>query len=261
MERERRGLTLIATLERAMNDDDILAHRESDLRYLTAELEWLERHARASSKQARNKLDRRLAQLRQLRDQGTEIFERMINARDDQPKELSDQFDHIWASCRTTLKFFKREMLADDTQPVRVTSVAASTDSELDVEHGALRCPKCAEHMSKVHYGDVMVDRCDACRGLWFDLLEHEVLAAINGSESIDDGDSDVGRHWNQLERIACPVCRSPMIAMVDPRQPHIWYEACTSCHGVFFDAGEFRDYKERTFLDLFRQWFASARS
>ena len=43
------------------------------------------------------------------------------------------------------------------------------------------------------------------------------------------------------------------MISMVDLNQPHIKYEACTVCYGVFFDAGEFKDYKEKTILDLFK--------
>ena len=47
---------------------------------------------------------------------------------------------------------------------------------------------------------------------------------------------------------------------MVDRAQPHIWYEACTRCYGVFFDAGEFRDYKETSVLDFFRDLFAKER-
>jgi hypothetical protein len=34
---------------------------------------------------------------------------------------------------------------------------------------------------------------------------------------------------------------------MTDHHQPHIHFESCTVCYGVFFDAGEFRDYKEQT--------------
>ena len=36
-------------------------------------------------------------------------------------------------------------------------------------------------------------------------------------------------------------------------KQANIHYEACTTCYGVFFDAGEFRDYAERSVLDFFR--------
>ena len=40
-----------------------------------------------------------------------------------------------------------------------------------------------------------------------------------------------------------------------------IVYEACTVCNGVFFDAGEFRDYKEHTIIDFFRDLLAKERS
>ena len=43
------------------------------------------------------------------------------------------------------------------------------------------------------------------------------------------------------------------MAKMVDNNQPHIWYEACDICSGVFFDAGEFSDYKEENILDFFK--------
>jgi len=44
------------------------------------------------------------------------------------------------------------------------------------------------------------------------------------------------------------------MIRMVDSEQPHIWFEACKTCNGVFLDAGEFTDLKERTLLDRLKR-------
>lgn len=92
-------------------------------------------------------------------------------------------------------------------------------------------------------------------------MLEHEQLKAMAGSESIDIGDEIVGEKHNAMDRIDCPVCHTRMIPMVDHEQPHIWYEACTVCYGVFFDAGEFSDYKEKTVLDFFRDLFAGERN
>jgi Zn-finger nucleic acid-binding protein len=114
--------------------------------------------------------------------------------------------------------------------------------------------------MQVVEHEGIAVDRCSGCNGLWFDMLEHEHLRNIAGSESIDLGSPEVGKIYNQKEFVDCPVCETQMVRMVDQRQPHIWYEACTSCYGVFFDAGEFRDYKELTVLDFFRDLFAKER-
>ena len=50
------------------------------------------------------------------------------------------------------------------------------------------------------------------------------------------------------------------MLRMVDPRQPHIWFESCPVCHGRFYDAGEYRDFAEFTLGDLIRRFTAPAR-
>jgi Zn-finger nucleic acid-binding protein len=123
-----------------------------------------------------------------------------------------------------------------------------------------MECPKCDSEMEKVTFENIEVDRCTNCKGLWFDMLEHEHLKAMEKSESIDVGEAAVGKEYDKIDRINCPVCGSGMIRMVDRKQAHIRYEACTSCYGVFFDAGEFRDYKEETILGLFKDLFAKER-
>ena len=123
-----------------------------------------------------------------------------------------------------------------------------------------MKCPKCDSDMEKVTYENIEIDRCVNCKGIWFDMLEHEDLKAIEGSESIDIGDAQVGEEYNKVEKIDCPVCHTQMIRMVDRKQHHIWYEACTVCNGVFFDAGEFRDYKRETVLDFFRDLLTKGR-
>ena len=123
-----------------------------------------------------------------------------------------------------------------------------------------MRCPKCDSAMEKVSFAAFEVDRCTGCKGLWFDMLKHEDLKKIAGSEILDSGAPDIGKKYNEKKDVPCPVCHIPMVRMVDRNQPHIWYETCHSCFGVFFDAGEFRDYKEETFMDYFKDLFAAER-
>ena len=123
-----------------------------------------------------------------------------------------------------------------------------------------MNCPKCNAVMEQVTYQDITVDRCTGCQGIWFDMLEREALEKLKGSESIDTGDAQVGKKFNEKGRIACPICRVDMLRMVDAHQPHIWFEGCPICYGVFLDAGEFRDLKEHTLLDVFKDWFAKER-
>ena len=121
-------------------------------------------------------------------------------------------------------------------------------------------CPKCQFAMEKVTYGEISIDRCTNCHGIWFDMREHEHLKEREGAESIDTGTAKDGGTFNEQGDIECPVCRSQMIRMVDAEQPHLWYESCHTCYGVFFDAGEFTDYKEKTLADFLKDMVAKER-
>ena len=134
-----------------------------------------------------------------------------------------------------------------------------------DEQREPIRCPKCSAAMGKVTFGSVVVDRCTSCRGLWFDAREHERLKELDGSEEIDPGPPEgapAGGKAPAAEEgrvgdanMICPVCHTRLIRMVDHQQPHIHFESCTVCHGTFFDAGEFRDYKEQKVSEWFKGW------
>ena len=113
----------------------------------------------------------------------------------------------------------------------------------------------------KISFGDVEVDRCLGCKGLWFDMLEKEDLVLIEGSEAIDIGSDQVGEEYSSLREIRCPQCTVKMLPMVDKDQYHIKYESCPICYGTFFDAGEFRDLKEHTVLERFIEMLQTLRT
>jgi Zn-finger nucleic acid-binding protein len=46
-----------------------------------------------------------------------------------------------------------------------------------------MECPKCDSAMEKVRFEKIEVDRCTNCKELWFDMLEHEHLKAMEKSE------------------------------------------------------------------------------
>ena len=116
-----------------------------------------------------------------------------------------------------------------------------------------LKCPKCQGNLEAVVYSNVEVDRCTNCKGIWFDSLEAQRLKEIKGSESIDTGDPETGSKFDEIGDINCPKCRTKMTKMVELKQSHIWYEKCPVCYGVWFDAGEFKDFKEEGMLDIFK--------
>lgn len=123
-----------------------------------------------------------------------------------------------------------------------------------------MNCPKCDGPMETVVFREIEIDRCSSCGGIWFDEFERLSLESLAGAEAIDIGDAGRGRELNEKDRYPCPRCGNPMIRMVDPKQPHIWFEQCGSCHGTFFDAGEFKDLREHTFADVLKRLFARER-
>ena len=46
------------------------------------------------------------------------------------------------------------------------------------------------------------------------------------------------------------------MIQMAFPEQPHIKYEMCSVCNGLFLDAGEFKDLQETSFAERIKDLF-----
>ena len=124
-----------------------------------------------------------------------------------------------------------------------------------------MQCPKCEGEFEKIVFSNIVVDRCQNCKGLWFDMLEKDDLVQIEGSEIIDVGSDQVGDQYREMREIDCPACEQPMIPMVDKDQFHIKYESCPLCFGTFFDAGEFRDLKELSVLERFGQMLQTIRS
>ena len=116
----------------------------------------------------------------------------------------------------------------------------------------ALQCPKCRDGMEEVTYGNLTIDRCTGCKGLWFDSGEAEALRDRWMAEVLDTGDPKVGRKWNKVGDVDCPRCGDRMKQTSDPSQIHIWYELCPR-HGIFMDAGEFTDFKYDTLVDRLR--------
>ncbi len=100
--------------------------------------------------------------------------------------------------------------------------------------------------------GLVTYDQCSSCKGFWFDTGEAEKLKDTWRPDFIDSGDPQTGKELNKVRDVNCPRCGKQMEKISDPKQRHIHLETCPE-HGVFMDAGEFKDYKNETLMDIFR--------
>jgi Zn-finger nucleic acid-binding protein len=118
-----------------------------------------------------------------------------------------------------------------------------------------MKCPKCQgefeEQTLLTQSGEVVINKCKRCAGIWFDKGAAELLKDNWTSVSVDDGDQTLGMIYNEIRNIDCPRCHKPMEAVTDPTQSHINYEVCPD-HGFFMDAGEFSDFRELTMKEAF---------
>ncbi|MFT3756561.1 MAG: zf-TFIIB domain-containing protein [Pseudoxanthomonas sp.] len=124
-----------------------------------------------------------------------------------------------------------------------------------------MECPKCHHAMEKLSLLEADAHRCTHCGGLWFGMHAFELLK--DRAEAIDTGDAAQGEACNKIGRnLHCPACDGErlLIRMVDPEQPHIWYESCQNCFGRFYDAGEFRDFAEYGWQDFIKHFSAVER-
>ena len=102
-----------------------------------------------------------------------------------------------------------------------------------------LTCVKCTSVLDKARVGDVEVDLCPSCGGLWLDHGEIERLgrtraedltrlrAALTGSAT-PEAPSET--------RTSCPACTGALNEVV---LGPVHVEYCGKCHGIFLDKGE----------------------
>jgi Zn-finger nucleic acid-binding protein len=129
--------------------------------------------------------------------------------------------------------------------------------SAAGVGRKARACPKCRNVMKPITFEDITVDRCVSCGGLWFDLMEQRHLKDRPGSEAIDTApDRPKGATPAPAAKMKCPDCDAPLTRLKDVDRRDIEYEYCVVCNGAFFDGGEFRHYKDHSFLGSLRHLF-----
>jgi len=105
-----------------------------------------------------------------------------------------------------------------------------------------MECPKCSADMDIVEFQGIEIDRCTRCKGIWFDYMEKERMLELSNAADIDVGDENIGSEYNEMVYVECPRCDAIMDQKEEFEPKHMKYEFCRSCHGMFFDAGEFRD-------------------
>ncbi len=119
-----------------------------------------------------------------------------------------------------------------------------------------MQCVKCDGQLRPVTVGDVEVDRCDKCGGIWFDLGE---LSKIIEADSIEALKSEVDRNRSQDARKGkCPRCGGTgnMVQVASLRDPDVHIDTCSVCYGQWLDAGELEGLSGQGFISKIKSLF-----
>ena len=114
-----------------------------------------------------------------------------------------------------------------------------------------MQCPKCSGELEVREHDPITLLRCNRCYGILIeDHMLTETFAQWMAESFLDVGAPSLGKKYDKIDDINCPICDIQMDKIEDPVQTHIWMESCPGCSRVFLDAGELTDLKHETFSD-----------
>ena len=105
-----------------------------------------------------------------------------------------------------------------------------------------MNCPRDKIPMAVLEIGEVKIDQCPQCGGMWFDQGEFEAA-----KEQVDPDlnwlDFDIWKHKDQFQvsehPLTCPQDDSPMVAVAYD-DTGVEIDVCPACRGVWLEQGEF---------------------
>lgn len=101
-----------------------------------------------------------------------------------------------------------------------------------------MKCIKCEGALIPVQIGDVLVDQCNACSGIWFDAGE---LAKILGERDVEVLRTNARADKREdAKRASCPRCKGGgKLVQVASLDADLHIDTCAVCGGEWLDGGE----------------------
>lgn len=105
-----------------------------------------------------------------------------------------------------------------------------------------MKCPACDGELIKQNAGDIEVDRCVSCCGVWYQQDELR-RAKDQADEQLNWLDFDIWKDREKLTTLSrsrsCPSCGKPLVVL-KYADTKVEIDCCPTCKGVWLDKGEF---------------------
>jgi Zn-finger nucleic acid-binding protein len=103
-------------------------------------------------------------------------------------------------------------------------------------------CPACKNDALIVEYNNIELDYCPACKGVWFDSGELELLLESAGLEHYQSFLAHINSAPEAVsseKKRRCSICRQKMKKSYIDEDKKIMVDICRGGHGIWFDGGE----------------------
>jgi len=102
-----------------------------------------------------------------------------------------------------------------------------------------MKCPKCATALlTRVQVGELEVDHCNECGGLWLDSNELGRLLEANAAD-VRDLRRGRDRSGANSRKGNCPRCGTELLRVTSAIKRQVTVDKCGDCGGVWLDGGE----------------------
>lgn len=122
-----------------------------------------------------------------------------------------------------------------------------------------MNCPACKNSMVILELNQVEIDYCSACKGIWLDNGELELIFSNSDNKTVAKSFS-IKKDFDEAKR-RCPICKKKM-DKVEFENTAIILDSCSNKHGLWFDSGELKallksaEDNNNKMIDLLRDMF-----
>ncbi|NIV43224.1 MAG: hypothetical protein GWN11_12635 [Candidatus Dadabacteria bacterium] len=105
-----------------------------------------------------------------------------------------------------------------------------------------MNCLNCNKELATKVFGDIEVDECEKCRGIWFDVDELRKAKDLT-DENLNWMDFEIWKHEDLFKttagEIVCPKCSASLVS-IDYDDTGVRIDYCPGCRGTWLQKGEF---------------------